>query len=90
VWQQLVIREGTEAYNAWIATPIPVYTRFYLFSMRNPEEFLANQSKPILEEKGPYTFRFVEHFISHIKETLQLLCTDSLVFSQGEFVITVF
>lgn len=54
---QLVIREGTEAYNAWLATPIPVYTKFYLFSLTNPEDFLANRSKPILEERGPYTFR---------------------------------
>jgi hypothetical protein len=52
-----VIREGTEAYNAWIATPIPVYTKFYFFSMSNPEEYLTNRSKPVLVERGPYTFR---------------------------------
>jgi hypothetical protein len=57
--QQLVIREGTEAYNAWVSTPIPVYTRFYFFHIHNPEQILANHSKPILEERGPYTFRLV-------------------------------
>ena len=60
-----MIREGTEAYNAWIATPIPVYTKFYLFSLTNPKEFLANTSKPILEERGPYTFRSVTY--KHVK-----------------------
>jgi hypothetical protein len=63
--QQLVIREGTEAYNAWVSTPIPVYTRFYFFHIHNPEEILANHSKPILEERGPYTFRLVENGSIH-------------------------
>eukprot|EP00092_Neocalanus_flemingeri_P040156 GFUD01043741.1.p1 GENE.GFUD01043741.1~~GFUD01043741.1.p1 ORF type:complete len:545 (+),score=122.04 GFUD01043741.1:220-1854(+) len=53
---QLVIEEGTAAYNAWVKTPIPVYTKFYFFDMINPDAF-HNHEKPILEERGPYTFR---------------------------------
>jgi len=54
---QLVIEEGTAAYNAWVETPIPVFTKFYFFDMINPRDLFHSHEKPILEEKGPYTFR---------------------------------
>eukprot|EP00091_Calanus_sinicus_P002766 TRINITY_DN12871_c0_g1_i1.p1 TRINITY_DN12871_c0_g1~~TRINITY_DN12871_c0_g1_i1.p1 ORF type:complete len:183 (-),score=40.12 TRINITY_DN12871_c0_g1_i1:331-879(-) len=57
---QLVIEEGTAAYNAWVETPIPVYTKFYFFDMLNPSDLFHSHEKPILEERGPYTFREVE------------------------------
>merc|ERR1711892_285689 len=57
---QLVIEEGTAAYNAWVETPIPVYTKFYFFDMINPSDLFHSHEKPILEERGPYTFREVE------------------------------
>ena len=53
-----MIEEGTAAYNAWVETPIPVYTKFYFFDMINPSDLFHSHEKPILEEKGPYTFRF--------------------------------
>jgi hypothetical protein len=52
-----VIEEGTAAYNAWVETPIPVYTKFYFFDMINPSDLFHSHEKPILEERGPYTFR---------------------------------
>jgi len=54
---QLTVKEGTEAYKAWKETPIPVYNKFYLYSIINPHDFLVNHAKPILEQKGPYVFR---------------------------------
>merc|ERR1712123_57381 len=57
---ELVIEEGTSAYNAWVETPIPVYTKFYFFDMINPSDLFHSHEKPILEERGPYTFREVE------------------------------
>jgi len=57
---QLVIEEGTAAYNAWVETPIPVFTKFYFFDMINPSDLFHSHEKPILEERGPYTFREVE------------------------------
>ena len=56
-FQQLVIAEGTAAYNAWVETPIPVYTKFYFFDILLPEDLFHSHVKPILEERGPYTFR---------------------------------
>jgi len=57
---QLVIKEGTAAYNAWVETPMPVFTKFYFFDMINPRDLFHSHEKPILEERGPYTFREVE------------------------------
>lgn len=57
---QLVIAPGTAAYNAWIETPIPIYTKFYFFDMLNPRDLFHNHEKPILEQRGPYTFREIE------------------------------
>jgi len=61
---QLVVQEGTKTYDAWKQTPIPVYTKFYFFNMLNAEDFEQNHGKPILEERGPYTFREVEHKVN--------------------------
>ena len=57
VQEQLVVEEGTRTFQAWQKSPVPAYTEFYFFNMLNEEDFLSNRVKPILEEKGPYTFR---------------------------------
>ena len=31
-----MIKEGTAAFQAWLETPVPVYTKFYFFDMLNP------------------------------------------------------
>ena len=59
-FQQVQIKEGTAAYNAWVETTIPMYTKFYFFDMLNPSDLFHNHEKPILEERGPYTFREVQ------------------------------
>ena len=56
--QQLTIKEGTASYQAFVETPMPVLTKFYFFNMLNPRELFHRQEKPILEERGPYTFRY--------------------------------
>ena len=55
--QQLTIKEGTAAYDAFLETPVPVLTKFYFFDMLNPRDLFHSHEKPILEERGPYTFR---------------------------------
>ena len=52
-----MVKEGTKTFDAWKKTPIPVYTKFYFFNMLNADDFQINHGKPILEERGPYTFR---------------------------------
>ena len=49
--QQLTVKDGTAAFNAWAETPIPVYTKFYFFDMLNPRDIFHNHEKPIIEER---------------------------------------
>lgn len=52
----LVLANGTENFESWKATPIPIYTKFTLFNWTNPEEIKNPNVKPNLVEMGPYVF----------------------------------
>ncbi|XP_078410382.1 platelet glycoprotein 4 [Cetorhinus maximus] len=52
-----VIADGTLAYENWIQTASPVYRQFWLFNVKNPSEIMNLGAKPVLEQKGPYTYR---------------------------------
>ena len=54
------MKEGTATYEAWKGTQIPIYMKVYFFSMLNAEAFTELGERPVLEERGPYTFRQVE------------------------------
>ncbi|XP_055858745.1 protein croquemort [Episyrphus balteatus] len=56
VQSSLVLKEGTENFENWKETPIPIYTKFTLFNWTNPEEFRNPNVKPNLVEMGPYVF----------------------------------
>ena len=52
------LRPGSKVFDAWKETSVPMYSKFYFYTIDNPNKFLANQSKPLLAEKGPYVFRY--------------------------------
>uniref|UniRef100_A0A2R8PIA3 Nucleoporin 54 n=1 Tax=Callithrix jacchus TaxID=9483 RepID=A0A2R8PIA3_CALJA len=54
--KNIVLRNGTEAFDSWEKPPLPVYTQFYFFNVTNPEEILRGET-PRVEEVGPYTYR---------------------------------
>ncbi|XP_069834348.1 lysosome membrane protein 2 [Dendropsophus ebraccatus] len=51
-----ILKNGTEAYNNWVAPPPPIYMQFYFFNVTNPLEVLDGE-KPVVDEIGPYTYR---------------------------------
>uniref|UniRef100_T1IJJ6 Scavenger receptor class B member 1 n=1 Tax=Strigamia maritima TaxID=126957 RepID=T1IJJ6_STRMM len=53
----LVNMSDSEVFSAWVEHPVPIYMKFYLFNVTNPQDILINSSKPTLQEMGPYTFR---------------------------------
>jgi len=57
--KMLIISEDSATYDAFITPPVPVYTKFYLFHVTNPDEVLSFGEKPVLEERGPYVY--LEH-----------------------------
>ncbi|XP_006026688.1 platelet glycoprotein 4 [Alligator sinensis] len=54
--KEVVIENGTIAYENWIVPGSPVYRQFWIFDVQNPAEVM-NGSQPILQQKGPYTYR---------------------------------
>ncbi|XP_075900932.1 lysosome membrane protein 2c [Nelusetta ayraudi] len=56
VKEQVVLRNGTEAFEAWENPPAPIYMQFYFFNLTNPAEVLEGD-RPAVLEIGPYTYR---------------------------------
>uniref|UniRef100_A0A3Q1CBR8 Scavenger receptor class B, member 2c n=1 Tax=Amphiprion ocellaris TaxID=80972 RepID=A0A3Q1CBR8_AMPOC len=52
----LVLKNGTEAFEAWENPPAPIYMQFYFFNLTNPLEVLDGD-RPAVVEIGPYTYR---------------------------------
>ena len=54
--------------------PVPMFSKFYFFDVLNPGLVVGRNEKPILEERGPYTFRQVRrlyHTALHYSDVIQ-------------------
>nr|XP_061800635.1 lysosome membrane protein 2-like [Nerophis lumbriciformis] len=56
VEKEIVLKNGTDAFDAWEDPPAPIYMQFYFFNLTNPLEVLVGD-RPAVEEIGPYTYR---------------------------------
>ncbi|XP_072311485.1 lysosome membrane protein 2c isoform X2 [Eucyclogobius newberryi] len=56
VKKEIILKNGTEAFNAWENPPAPIYMQFYFFNLTNPLEMLEGD-RPAVVEIGPYTYR---------------------------------
>lgn len=52
----MVLKNGTDAFEAWQNPPAHIYMQFYFFNVTNPLEVLSGD-KPAVVEVGPYTYR---------------------------------
>uniref|UniRef100_A0A8C7ZK91 Platelet glycoprotein 4 n=1 Tax=Oryzias sinensis TaxID=183150 RepID=A0A8C7ZK91_9TELE len=75
VKKEAVIEPGTIAYDNWAAAGVKVYRQFWFFDVQNPSE-VEQGAKPVLVEKGPYTYgtRFLA------KENVTFLLNDTVSF----------
>lgn len=48
-----------QSYGWWAKPPVTPAVKVYVYNVTNADEFLNNGSKPILEELGPYVYRYV-------------------------------
>uniref|UniRef100_A0A3Q2YM01 Scavenger receptor class B member 2 n=1 Tax=Hippocampus comes TaxID=109280 RepID=A0A3Q2YM01_HIPCM len=56
VEKEIVLKNGTDAFDAWEDPPAPIYMQFYFFNLTNPLEVLDGD-RPAVVEIGPYTYR---------------------------------
>nr|XP_057914231.1 lysosome membrane protein 2c [Doryrhamphus excisus] len=54
--REIVLQNGTVAFDAWEDPPAPIYMQFYFFNLTNPLEVLDGD-RPAVVEIGPYTYR---------------------------------
>ncbi|XP_006885365.1 PREDICTED: lysosome membrane protein 2 isoform X2 [Elephantulus edwardii] len=59
IGKNIVLKNGSEAFDSWEKPPLPVYTQFYFFNVTNPAEIL-NGEIPQVIEVGPYTYRSLD------------------------------
>ncbi|KAK9392144.1 platelet glycoprotein 4-like [Crotalus adamanteus] len=82
--KEAVIENGTIAYENWIVPGCPIYRQFWVFDVQNPEEVMEKGSAPILEQKGPYTYRMrympKENITEHEDGTLSYLQPNIMLF----------
>ncbi|CAF0832095.1 unnamed protein product [Brachionus calyciflorus] len=55
IHENVVIKNGSDAYKFWLDPPATIYRKYYLFDVRNPLE-VEKGEKPQLAQMGPYTY----------------------------------
>uniref|UniRef100_A0A672KH12 Uncharacterized protein n=1 Tax=Sinocyclocheilus grahami TaxID=75366 RepID=A0A672KH12_SINGR len=55
--KETVLENGTLAFDTWTSVDTPMYRQFWLFDVQNPDDVLSQGAKPVLVQKGPYTYR---------------------------------
>ncbi|XP_014290616.2 sensory neuron membrane protein 2, partial [Halyomorpha halys] len=56
VTKTLALENGTEAWDRFVNTPIPLILNVYFFTLDNPEAILRGET-PKLSQVGPYVYR---------------------------------
>uniref|UniRef100_A0A8C6XWR6 Platelet glycoprotein 4 n=1 Tax=Naja naja TaxID=35670 RepID=A0A8C6XWR6_NAJNA len=84
VEKEVVIENGTIAYQNWVLPGSPIYREFWVFDVQNPEDVMQNGSAPIFKQKGPYTYRMryipKQNITEHKDATLSYLQPNIFIF----------
>ena len=55
-WHMMRLVPETLGYEVWQFPPVPVYTKFHVFNVLNPDQ-VQQGMKPVVEEIGPFTYQ---------------------------------
>ncbi|XP_041359462.1 lysosome membrane protein 2-like [Gigantopelta aegis] len=55
--EHIPLKNGSDTYEDWVVPPAPIYFQVWVFNVVNPDEIIKNGAIPVLEERGPYTYR---------------------------------
>ncbi|XP_032088063.1 platelet glycoprotein 4-like [Thamnophis elegans] len=82
--EEVVIKNGTIAYDNWVVPGSTFYREFWFFDVQNPEDVMESGSPPILKQKGPYTYkmRYIpkENIVEHEDGTVSYVQPNIIVF----------
>ncbi|KAK2500944.1 hypothetical protein MC885_013163 [Smutsia gigantea] len=83
--KEVVLEEGTIAFQNWVKTGSEVYRQFWIFDVQNPQEVVVNSSKIRVKQRGPYTYRvryLAKENITHDSEnhTVSFLQPNGAIF----------
>lgn len=48
---------GSTAFENFVSTGATVYRQFWIFNVTNPTEVVERGDPPMVEQKGPYTYK---------------------------------
>ena len=57
--KSVVLQNNSAGFKGWANPPAKILKKYYFFDVQNPDQVKAGKQKPILKEKGPYTYRQV-------------------------------
>jgi len=53
---QITLKDGGQVFTMWKKPPVHPVMKVYVYNVTNPDDFLTNGDKPILDELGPYVY----------------------------------
>ncbi|XP_046438265.1 protein croquemort-like [Daphnia pulex] len=62
--EQFKLYPGTQMYEFWEVSPVPMYIYMYLYNVTNAEDVINFKAKPILQQVGPYTYTEVHECVN--------------------------
>uniref|UniRef100_A0A8C1WBM7 Platelet glycoprotein 4 n=1 Tax=Cyprinus carpio TaxID=7962 RepID=A0A8C1WBM7_CYPCA len=57
VHKETVLENGTLAFETWTSVDIAIHRQFWLFDVQNADDVVSQGAKPVLVQKGPYTYK---------------------------------
>lgn len=71
IFQRLELKNNTQTYKYWQQLPVPLNMSIYLFNWTNPEATIKNGDKPIVQQLGPYVFKYEQLILVYYIFVLQ-------------------
>ncbi|XP_058819872.1 protein croquemort-like [Topomyia yanbarensis] len=74
---EFIMKPGTEVYENWLNSQVPMYFDIYFWDWTNPEEITNPNIKPNFVQRGPYVFEEV-----HQRHNIEFNSDHTITFQQ--------
>ena len=52
------LKAGSLVYKEWIKSSVPIYMKYFVFNVTNPNEVMEGLEIPNVTQIGPYSYRY--------------------------------